>query len=154
MSATTPEIEVGASLKQETEPKIVGYHDVKDAYEAELKDEDQENMVGVFLSSSNHVLGDALLFRGGHRSVSVEPREIVRKALEFNAAAVIVLHNHPCGNSEPTRADIDATKEIKERLDTFDMNLLDHVIVSPHGCTSMRRDGSFPEESDVEGGAP
>jgi DNA repair protein RadC len=64
--------------------------------------------------------------------------------LLLNASAVILLHNHPGGDPEPTDADITATEEIKEALDMFEMNLLDHVIVSPHGCISMKRDGSLP----------
>lgn len=145
MTPEAPDIEVGQTLKQDDDPRIASYGDVTDVYEEELKDADQENMVGVFLASSNHVLGDALLFRGSHRSVTVEPREIVRKALEFNAAAVVLLHNHPNGEPEPTQADIDTTQEVKEALDMFDMDLLDHVIVSPHGCTSMKQDGSLPD---------
>jgi DNA repair protein RadC len=144
VTADTPDIEVGQSLKQDDDPTISSYHDITDVYQDELKDRDQENMVGVFLSASNHVLGDALLFRGGHRSIQIEPREVVRHALLLNASAVILLHNHPGGDPEPTDADITATEEIKEALDMFEMNLLDHVIVSPHGCISMKRDGSLP----------
>jgi len=139
----TPEIELGQTLKQDDDPQIASYSDITDAYEEELKDADQENMVGVFLSSSNHVLSDALLFRGSFKSVTVEPREIVRKALEFNAAAVILIHNHPNGEPEPSQADLDTTQEVKEALDMFEMNLLDHVIVSPRGCHSMQRHGDL-----------
>lgn len=144
MSHNTPEIEVGQALKQRDEPTISSYTDVTEVYEDELNDEDQENLVGVYLSSSNHVLGDALLFRGGHRSISIEPREVVRKALLLNASATIILHNHPGGDPEPTDADIETTREIQESLDIFEIRLLDHVIVSPHGCTSMKQDGTLP----------
>ncbi|MFC5133471.1 MULTISPECIES: JAB domain-containing protein [Haloferacaceae] len=143
MSAT-PDIEVGTTLKQQDEPTIDSYTDVTDVYEDELNDEDQENMVGVYLSSSNHVLGDALLFRGSLRSISVEPRDIVRKALLLNASATILLHNHPGGDPEPTKADIETTETAHEALDMFEFRLLDHVIISPHGCTSMQQDGTLP----------
>lgn len=110
MTADTPEIEVGQSLKQDDDPTISSYHDVTDVYEDELNDRDQENMVGVFLSASNHVLGDALLFRGGHRSIQIEPREVVRHALLLNASAVILIHtipeatpNQPWQTSPPPR---------------------------------------------------
>lgn len=144
MSTDTPEIEVGQALKQQDDPTISSYTDVTDIYEDELKDKDQENLVAVYLSSSNHVLGDALLFRGGLRSISIEPREVVRKALLLNASATIILHNHPGGDPEPTEADIETTREIQEALDMFEIRLLDHVIVSPHGCTSMKQDGTLP----------
>jgi DNA repair protein RadC len=142
--SATPDIEVGTTLKQQDEPTIDSYTDVTDIYEDELNDEDQENMVGVYLSSSNHVLGDALLFRGSLRSISVKPRDIVRKALLLNASATILLHNHPGGDPEPTKADIDTTEEVHEALDMFEIRLLDHVIISPHGCTSMKQDGTLP----------
>ena len=144
MSTDTPEIEVGQVLKQQDDPTISSYTDVTEVYEDELKDKDQENLVAVYLSSSNHVLGDALLFRGGLRTISVEPREVVRKALLLNASATIILHNHPGGDPEPTDADIETTREIQEALDMFEIRLLDHVIVSPHGCTSMKQDGTLP----------
>jgi len=139
----TSEIEVGQTLKQDDDPQIASYSDVTDVYEEEVKNADDENMVGVFLSSSNHVLSDALLFRGSFKSVTVEPREIVRKALEFNAAAVILIHNHPNNEPEPSQADLDTTQEVKEALDMFEMNLLDHVIVLPRGCHSMQRHGDL-----------
>jgi DNA repair protein RadC len=144
VSTDTPEIEVGQALKQQDDPTISSYTDVTEVYEDELKDKDQENLVAVYLSSSNHVLGDALLFRGGLRSISIEPREVVRKALLLNASATIILHNHPGGDPEPTEADIETTREIQEALDMFEIRLLDHVIVSPHGCTSMKQDGTLP----------
>jgi DNA repair protein RadC len=144
VSHNTPDIEVGQALKQRDEPTISSYTDVTEVYEDELKDEDQENLVGVYLSSSNHVLGDALLFRGGLRSISIEPREVVRKALLLNASAPIILHNHPGGDPDPTEADIETTREIQEALDMFEIRLLNHVIVSPHGCTSTKQDGTLP----------
>jgi len=67
----------------------------------------------------------------------------VRKALLLNAAATILLHNHPGGDPDPTQADIDTTEDIKKALDMFEIRLLNHVIISPHGCTSMKRHGSL-----------
>jgi len=144
VNTDTTETEVGTALKQQDDPTISSYTDVTEVYEDELKDEDQENLVGVYLSSSNHVLGDALLFRGSLRSIPIEPREVVRKALLLNASATIILHNHPGGDPDPTEADIETTREIQEALDMFEIRLLDHVIVSPHGCTSMKQDGTLP----------
>jgi DNA repair protein RadC len=60
----------------------------------------------------------------------IKPRDIVREALDCNAAAVILLHNHPDGDAEATQADIETTKTIQERLEMFDISLLDHVIIS------------------------
>jgi len=133
-----PAIEVGTTLQQTTEPTITGLQDVRDVYEDELIGRDQEDLVAVFLSTSNHVLGDKLMFRGGLRSIDIQPREIVREVLQRNAAAVILLHNHPGGDPEPTRTDLETTQTIADRLDMFDIGLLDHVIISQHGYYSMQ----------------
>ena len=133
-----PAIEIGTKLQQTTEPTITGLNDIRDVYEDELTGRDQEDLVAVFLSSSNHVLGDKLMFRGGLRSIDIQPREIVRETLQRNAAAVILLHNHPGGDPEPTQADLETTRTIADRLDMFDIGLLDHVIISQHGYYSMK----------------
>lgn len=138
-----PDIEVGTKLQQTAEPTITGFHDVRDVYEDELTGRDQEDLVAVFLSTSNHVLKDALMFRGSLRSINVKARDIVRDALLCNAAAVILLHNHPMGDPEPTTADIETTQTIANRLDMFDISLLDHVIISEHGCYSMNQNGDI-----------
>jgi len=138
-----PAIEVGTQLQQTTEPTITGLQDVRDVYEEELTGRDQEDLVAVFLSSSNHVLKDALMFRGSLRSINVKARDVVRDALLCNAAAVILLHNHPMGDPDPTQADIETTQIIADRLDMFDISLLDHVIISEHGCYSMNQNGDI-----------
>ena len=136
-----PAIDVGTTLQQTTEPTITGLNDVRDVYEDELTGRNQEDLVAVFLSSSNHVLGDKLMFRGSLQSINVKARDVVRDALLCNAAAVILLHNHPMGDPEPTQADLETTQTIADRLDMFDISLLDHVIISQHGCYSMTRNG-------------
>lgn len=138
-----PAIEVGTKLQQTAEPTITGLHDVRDVYEDELTGRDQEDLVAVFLSTSNHVLKDALMFRGSLRSINVKARDVVRDALLCNAAAVILLHNHPMGDPDPTTADIETTETIANRLDMFDIRLLDHVIISEHGCYSMNQNGDI-----------
>jgi DNA repair protein RadC len=138
-----PTIEVGTALRQTADPTLTGYQDVRDVYEEELVGRKQEDLVAVFLSTSNHVLKDALMFRGSLRSIDIKPRDIVREALDCNAAAVILLHNHPDGDAEATQADIETTKTIQERLEMFDISLLDHVIISKHGCYSMTQNGDI-----------
>ena len=68
-------------------------------------------------------------------SASVYPREIVKAALNSNAAAVILAHNHPSGNPEPSQADIALTKRVQTALQTIDVRLLDHLVVG--GTTSV-----------------
>lgn len=72
-------------------------------------------------------------FKGTINAVSVYPREVVRRALELNANAVIIAHNHPNGETKPSMADIRMTEMIKAALRTVEINLLDHFIIDPNG---------------------
>jgi len=69
------------------------------------------------------------MFKGTLDSASVYPREVVKRALELNAAAVIFAHNHPSGVSEPSQADRRITLRLKEALQIFDIRVLDHFII-------------------------
>jgi DNA repair protein RadC len=66
---------------------------------------------------------------------------LVKKALEYNAGAIILAHNHPSGVPEPSRADISITKRIYEAMDLIEVKLLDHFVVSTEGVTSMAEQG-------------
>src|SRR5690606_1944364 len=72
------------------------------------------------------------LFRGTIDGAAVYPREVVRQALEDNAAAVIFAHNHPSGVAEPSQADISLTRRLKEALGLVDIRVLDHMVIG-HG---------------------
>ena len=93
---------------------------------------ESEVFLVVFLDSQNCVVGCEKMFQGTIDSCAVHPREVVKKALALNAAAVIVAHNHPSGSPEPSAADRNITKKLKDALALIDMRLLDHLIVG-HG---------------------
>ena len=73
-------------------------------------------------------------------NASVHPRKIVKRALELNANAVIMSHNHPSGNTEPSQADMNITNKLKSVLDLVDIRVLDHIIVEKD-CTSFAKRG-------------
>ena len=77
------------------------------------------------------------MFHGTIDSASVYPREVVKEALRLNAAAVILSHNHPSGNPEPSQADRVLTKQLKEALGLVEVRMLDHIIVGGHATTSF-----------------
>ncbi|CAH9014320.1 RadC family protein [Candidatus Nitrosacidococcus sp. I8] len=83
----------------------------------------------LFLDNQNQILAFEELFRGTVNSASVYPREVVKKALNHNAAAVIFAHNHPSGIAEPSQADKRITQHLKEALALIDIKVLDHIIV-------------------------
>jgi DNA repair protein RadC len=94
-----------------------------------------------FLDAQYRLLAFEELFRGGISSTEVHPREIVRRALAHNAAAVILAHNHPSGASEPSQADRLLTARIAETLNLFGVRVLDHLIVGHGRPTSMAERG-------------
>ena len=83
------------------------------------------------------------MFRGSIDSASVYPREVVKIALEHNAAAMILTHNHPSGNPEASQADIQLTSKLKEALALVDVRILDHIIVGTDGCYSLVENGDM-----------
>tara|TARA_R110002111_G_scaffold68955_7_gene111685 strand:- start:183 stop:938 length:756 start_codon:yes stop_codon:yes gene_type:complete len=91
-----------------------------------------EVFAGLFLDNRHRVIQYRELFRGTIDGAAVYPREVVRQALEDNAAAVIFAHNHPSGVAEPSQADISLTKRLKEALGLVDIRVLDHMVIG-HG---------------------
>ena len=93
------------------------------------------------LDNRNTLIECQELFRGTIDGASVYPREVVKEVLARNAAAVILVHNHPSGNPEPSRADELITLRLRDALALIDVRMLDHVIVTPTGCTSLAEKG-------------
>jgi len=81
------------------------------------------------------------LFRGTLDGASVLPREVVKECLHWNAAAVILAHNHPSGVAEPSRADLQITQKLKESLALIDVRVLDHLIVGDGQGVSLAERG-------------
>ncbi len=99
---------------------------------------DQENFLVVFLNTKNHVIGHRILFRGGLDRSIVHPREIFKHALAYSAARIIVCHNHPSGDTSPSQNDLHVTEVLEEAGSTMGIPLLDHIIISKTGYTSLR----------------
>ncbi|MFN7087399.1 MAG: RadC family protein [Burkholderiales bacterium] len=106
---------------------------VRDYLRLKLQGRPHEVFVGVFLDAQNRVLAVEELFRGTLTQTSVYPREVVKRALHHNAAALIFAHNHPSGINEPSRADEMLTIALKQALALVDVKVLDHFVV---GCDS------------------
>lgn len=104
---------------------------------ARLRDYPYEVFAVLFLDNRHRVLAFEELFRGTIDGASVHPREVVRRALEHNAAALILCHNHPSGVAEPSRADRRITDRLREALSLIDVRVLDHLIVGDRDCCSM-----------------
>jgi DNA repair protein RadC len=101
----------------------------------------QEAFYGVFLDAQNRVIAAEELFRGTLTQTSVYPREVLKRALANNAAAVILAHNHPSGVAEPSLQDQALTRTLAEALALVDVKVLDHFIVAPGACLSFAERG-------------
>jgi DNA repair protein RadC len=95
----------------------------------------------LFLDNQHRLIHFGELFRGTIDGASVYPREVVKQALQHNAAAVILAHNHPSGIAEPSQADIQITKRIQSALQLVDIRVLDHIIVGDAETTSLAQQG-------------
>lgn len=116
---------------------------VRDFLRAQLRDSPYERFVGLFLDNRHRLIRYEELFRGTIDSASVHPREIVRRTLELNAAALIVAHNHPSGLAEPSQSDIAITRRLKDALGLIDVRLLDHLVVGELDVTSLAERGQI-----------
>lgn len=109
---------------------------VRDYLILQLAQFEEEHFSVILLDNQHRVLGFENIFRGTVDSASVYPREVVKTVLAHNAAAVILAHNHPSGNPEPSNADLTLTKRLKESLALIDVRVLDHIIVG--GCSKTQ----------------
>ncbi|MCY1401568.1 hypothetical protein D9M71_166890 [compost metagenome] len=110
---------------------------VRDFLKAQLRHELHEVFGCLFLDSKHRVLGFEVLFRGSIDSASVYPRQVIKRALAHNAAALILCHNHPSGVAEPSQADRVLTRRLKEALGMVDVRVLDHFIIGDGDPLSM-----------------
>lgn len=116
---------------------------VRDYLRLLLHDRQYEVFVVILLDAQNHVLATEELFRGTLTQTSVYPREIVKLALQHNAAAVIFAHNHPSGVAEPSQADQLLTANLKSALALVDIRVLDHIVVTGAVALSFAERGLF-----------
>ena len=108
---------------------------VRDYLRLSLQGKKHEIFVGIFLDAQNRTIATEELFNGTLTQTSVYPREVVKRALHHNAAAIIFAHNHPSGVAEPSHADEILTQTLKQALALVDVKVLDHFIIG--GGTAM-----------------
>lgn len=108
---------------------------------AALQHEPTEQFRVLFLDKKNQLIADEVLGRGTVDHAPVYPREVMRRALELSASAVILVHNHPSGDPEPSRADIEITRQVVEAGRPFAVTVHDHVVVGRDGIASFKAKG-------------
>jgi DNA repair protein RadC len=119
-----------------SDPLSVGRYFVR-----RLRHRPHEVFAALFLDTRHRALAFEELFRGTIDGAEVHPREVARRALAHNAAAVVVGHNHPSGNPEPSAADRAVTARLKQALALVDVRLLDHIVVADGPPVSLAAKG-------------
>ncbi|MBE4703228.1 DNA repair protein RadC [Citrobacter freundii] len=113
----------------------------RDWLRLQLAGQEREVFMVLYLDNQHCLLESETLFAGSVNHVQVHPREVVKSALRFNAAAVVLAHNHPSGDPEPSKADRQMTDKLKEVLGLVDVKTLDHLVVGQDGIVSFAERG-------------
>ena len=114
---------------------------VYDLVQPLVRDVKQEHFYGVYLNTRNRVLSVDLISVGTLNASIVHPREVFGRALEIQAASVVVVHNHPSGETDPSEDDLEITARLSEAGVVLGIQLLDHVIVAKGSFTSLKEEG-------------
>lgn len=122
-------------------PALTSPRDSAAFLKARMADRPYEVFAALFLDNRHRVLAFEEMFRGTLDGASVHPREVVRAALEHNAAAVIFAHNHPSGVAEPSAADRNITRQLRDALQLIGVRVLDHLVIGAGEPTSMAARG-------------
>lgn len=115
--------------------------DTKDFLTLRLAEQETEVFCCIYLDIRHRVIAFEEVFQGTIDSTTIYPREIVRRCMQHNAAALIVAHNHPSGMADPSEADRHITTRIRGALELIDVRVLDHFIVGGTDCLSLAEKG-------------
>lgn len=107
----------------------------------ELSNLNQENVVALYLNTKNEIIKKDTVFIGGLNTSVAHPREIFNRAISYSAASIILAHNHPSGNVEPSEADLSFTSRMVEAGELLGIQVLDHFIIGEKDYLSLREEG-------------
>lgn len=119
-------------------PVLSNSRELLDYLSAEMAHLPSEQLRVLFLNAQNRLLADETVSLGTARETPIYPREVIRRALELGATALILAHNHPSGDPQPSAGDVAATRRLREVGDILDIELHDHLVIARSGCASMR----------------
>lgn len=121
---------------------------VADYFMEELRYEEQEQLVVLFLNAKNKLIKEKLMFKGTVNASLASPREIFLEALEVHAVRLVLVHNHPSGEPSPSREDLRLTERIRRAGILLDIALLDHVIIGDNCYVSLREEGLLQSNTE------
>jgi DNA repair protein RadC len=121
--------------------RIVSPEDANNYLQNFLRYEQVEKFIAIFLNTKNYIIGHEIISIGSLNATVVHPRETFNRAILHRASAIIVAHNHPSGDPTPSREDIEMTNRLKEAGQVIGIDLLDHLIITENGFTSLNQQG-------------
>lgn len=132
--------ELGRRLYEKNSAGFVMIRNAADVYEylKDMHNLPKEHLRGLYLNSHNRIVRDEVISIGTITSSIVHAREVFRPAIEYNAAALVLAHNHPSGNTLPSQHDVEVTNELIKAGKIIGINVLDHVIITKHGYASIK----------------
>jgi DNA repair protein RadC len=117
--------------------KVTSPQEIADIFIPILRDENKEKFIVVCLNSANKIIKYETISIGNLNSSIVHPREIFKVAIDCSSASIILIHNHPSGNPEPSNEDVSITKKIVESGKIMDIPVFDHLIIAGESYTSF-----------------
>lgn len=137
-------VEIGkrlASLLPGERPAIRSPLDAANYMMAKLRYEVKEHFIAILLSTKNHIVATPTISVGTLNASLVHPRELFKEAINYSAASVILVHNHPSGDPTPSKEDIELTQKLVKAGKLLDISVLDHVIIGDNKYVSLKEKG-------------
>ena len=126
------------SFTEKEQPQIKSAQDIFKIFGSQMSFLEKENFKGIYLNSKHKIIKEETIFIGSLNESVVHPREIFRIAIEENAAAIILVHNHPSGDPTPSNQDIEITKDLILVGELLGIQVLDHIIIGDDKYFSMK----------------
>jgi len=146
--------ELGKRYSKSKNPitKITQAEDVYNYFKEDLQDQKQENFYILILNNRNHIIKSEFITRGVLDASIIHPREVFKPAIKNSASKIILIHNHPSGDPEPSNEDIEITKTIIRLGKEMNIKVLDHVIIGKSSSKEdWKRDRKEEGKEDVKG---
>ena len=137
-------VEFGRRVSQSTQVKegtVSSSTWVGNYFQKELSHLNQENVMALYLNTKNEIIKKDIVFIGSLNTSVAHPREIFNRAISYSAARIILAHNHPSGNVEPSEADLSFTRRMMDAGELLGIEVLDHFIIGENNYLSLREKG-------------
>ena len=133
--------------RPESPPVLSTSYDVQRLIGEEMSALAQEQLRVLLLDSANHLVGQRVIYQGNISSVTVRAAEVLRPAVVAAVPSLVIAHNHPSGDPDPSAADVALTRHLEQAARTLDLALLDHVVIGDHCFVSFKDRGIIPFKS-------